>query len=841
METFEPESESPVGTVRPIEIETQMRTAYLDYAMSVIVSRALPDARDGLKPVQRRILYAMHELALRPNSPHKKSARIVGEVLGKYHPHGDSAVYDAMARMAQDFSMRYLLVDGQGNFGSVDGDSPAAMRYTEARLSWIAAEMLNDIDKDTVDWADNFDGSLQEPTVLPSRAPNLLTNGASGIAVGMATNIPPHNLREVVSALVHLIDQWDRQDDIGVEELMAYIPGPDFPTGGQILGSEPLVTAYATGRGLAVVRAVANIEEMRGGRFRIVVTEIPYQLNKTSLLERIATLVRAGDLDEISDLRDESDRRGMSIVIELKRGAQPQRALNHLYRHTPLQTTFGIQLLALVDGVPRILPLKRLLQIFLEHRVEILIRRSQYDLNRARARAHILEGLLIALDHLDAVIQTIRESPDVDTARERLMARFGLSELQAQAILDMQLRRLTGLERQKLEEEYAELLKTIAYLEGLLASPVQQRAVIREDLLALSERFGDARRTAILPNVDGTVNEEDLVKKEDVLISITQRGYIKRVPWSVYRAQGRGGRGVIGMSTNEEDEIRLLVSANSHDTLLFFTDRGKVYQQRVYQIPDTGRTSKGVHLAGILALAGEERVTALVAVRSFEDARYLMMVTRLGRAKRIKLSEFSNVRPSGLIALTLDEDDQLGWVRLTQGNDEIILVTQQGQAVRFNENEVREVGRTAAGVIAMRLADADQLAMADVVEPEGSLFLASLTGFGRCTALDEFRTHARGGKGMRAYKVNNTTGPVVDGRVVKDQDEITLMSESGLVLRTPVLEIPKMGRYTRGVHMMNLKEGDQVASVARLFGNSVSGEPNGKDQQPERTAAEEPA
>ncbi len=826
-------TENDIGMIKTVDIQHEMRTAYLDYAMSVIVARALPDARDGLKPVQRRILYAMHDMGIRPTTPHKKSARIVGEVLGKYHPHGDSAVYEAMARLAQDFSVRYMLVDGQGNFGSIDGDPPAAMRYTEARLSHIAMEMLNDIEKDTVGWADNFDGSLQEPSVLPARLPNLLVNGASGIAVGMATSIPPHNLGEIVGALVHILDNWDRREEIGVEELMEYVKGPDFPTGGQILGQEPIIKAYATGRGKAVVRAVANVEEMRGGRFRLVVTEIPYQLNKSSLLERIAALVREGKLEEISDLRDESDKRGMSIVIELRRGAQPQKALNRLYKHTPLQSTFGIQLLALVDGVPRVLPLRRLLQIFLDHRIEVLVRRSQFDLNKAQARAHIVEGLLIALDHLDAIIKTIRESPDVETARDRLMANFGLSEVQAQAILDMQLRRLTGLERQKLEEEYAELLKTISYLEGLLASPLQQREVIRQDLLELREHYADPRRTAIRPNADASLDEEDLVEEEDVLIAITQRGYIKRMPWTTFRAQGRGGRGVIGMATGDEDEITTLLSAYSHDTLLFFTDKGKVYQEKVYQIPDAGRTAKGSLIAGILAVEAEEHVTAVVPVSSFEDAadgaagrraRYLSMITRQGRIKRVALAEFSAVRPSGLIAISLNDGDELGWVRLTRGNDDLILVTQQGQGLRFNEQDVRPMGRAAAGVIAIRMDESDRLTIAEVVEPQGALFLASLKGYGRCTALDEFRTQGRGGKGVVAYRVNEKTGPVVDGRVVQDNDEVTLMSESGIVLRTGVDKIPKMGRYTRGVQMMDLKNGDRVATLARL---PSGGTPNG--------------
>ncbi len=816
-------TENEIGTVRTVDIQHEMRTAYLDYAMSVIVARALPDARDGLKPVQRRILYAMHDMGIRPTTAHKKSARIVGEVLGKYHPHGDSAVYEAMARLAQDFSVRYMLVDGQGNFGSIDGDSPAAMRYTEARLSHIAMELLNDIEKDTVEWVDNFDGSLQEPSVLPARLPNLLVNGASGIAVGMATNIPPHNLGEIVDALVHILDNWDRREEIGVEELMEYVKGPDFPTGGQILGQEPIIKAYATGRGKAIVRAVANVEEMRGGRFRLVITEIPYQLNKSSLLERIAALVREGKLDEISDLRDESDKRGMSVIIELKRGAQPQKALNRLYKHTPLQSTFGIQLLALVDGVPRIMPLRRLLQVFLDHRIEVLVRRAQFDLNKAQARAHIVEGLLIALDHLDAIIRTIRESPDVDTARDRLMTGFGLSELQAQAILDMQLRRLTGLERQKLEEEYADLLKTISYLEGLLASPLQQREVIRQDLIELREHYGDPRRTAIRPFADASIDEEDLVEEESVLISITQRGYIKRMPWTTFRAQGRGGRGVIGMATGDEDEITTLLSAHSHDAVLFFTDKGKVYQEKVYQIPDAGRTAKGSLIAGILAVEAEEHVTAVVPISNFDDARYLSMITRQGRIKRVVLSEFNGVRPSGLIALSLNDGDELGWVRLTHGNDDLILVTEQGLGLRFNEQDVRPMGRTAAGVIAIRMEEGDRLTIAEVVEPNGSLFLASLKGYGRCTALDEFRTQGRGGKGVYAYRINDKTGPVVDGRVVQDDDEVTLMSENGIILRTSVDKIPKMGRYTRGVQMMHLDDGDRVATIARLPSGGENG------------------
>jgi len=809
--------ENNAGRIRAVDIDQEMRSAYLDYAMSVIVARALPDARDGLKPVQRRILYAMYDMGIRPNSPYKKSARIVGEVLGKYHPHGDSAVYEAMARLAQDFSVRYMLVDGQGNFGSIDGDSPAAMRYTEARLAKIAMEMLADINKDTVDWVDNFDGTLQEPAVLPSLVPNLLVNGSSGIAVGMSTNIPPHNLREVVDALIYLLDNWERREDVGVEELMQFIQGPDFPTGGVIMGREVIVQAYGTGRGKVTVRAVAHIEEMGGGRYRIVVTEIPYMVNKTTLIERIAALVRNGRLDEIGDLRDESDKRGLSVVIELKRGAQPQKALNRLFKYTPLQTTFGVRLLALVDGEPRLLSLKRLLFVFLQHRNEVIVRRTKYDLRKAQHRAHILEGLLIALDHLDAVIRTIRQSPDVDTARTRLMERFDLTEIQAQAILDMPLRRLTGLERQNLLEEYEALQATIEDLEDLLASPTRQRTVIREELLALEEEYGDPRRTQINPHADASFDEEDFIDEEEVLIPITQHGYIKRVPASAYRSQRRGGRGVIGMDTKEEDEIVHLISAGSLDTLLFFTDKGKVYQERVYQIPEASRTARGSLLMSVLALEPEEQVTAVLAVDDFDgDGRYFTMITRQGYVKRVEVQEFRSVRPSGLIAIRLEPDDELGWVRMTEGRQDLILVTEQGKGIRFNEEDVRPMGRTARGVIAIRLEEGDRVSGADVVEPDADLFVTSRQGYGRRTALEEFRTQGRGGKGIWAYKVSKTTGPVVDARVVRENDEISLISEGGIVIRTPVANIPQMGRYTRGVQMIDLKEGDRVASVARL-------------------------
>ena len=807
-----------IGSVQSVDIEREMRSAYLDYAMSVIVARALPDARDGLKPVQRRILYAMHDMGLRSDTPHKKSARIVGEVLGKYHPHGDSAVYAAMARMAQDFSLRYPLVDGQGNFGSVDGDNPAAMRYTEARLERAAAELLLDLKKETVDWEENFDGTLQEPSVLPAAIPNLLVNGSSGIAVGMATNIPPHNIGEVCDALSYLIDRWDELDDVTVGDLMQFVEGPDFPTGGIIVGRDGIVQAYATGRGRIVMRAMSHIEEMRGSRHRIVITELPYQINKTTLLERIAKLVRSDRIDTISDLRDESDRRGMSIIIELKRGAQPRKTLNQLFKYTPLQSTFGVQMLALVNGEPRLLTLKRALQLYVEHRRDVLTRRTQYELEKARRRAHILEGLKTALDHLDAVIQTIRQSPDADAARDRLMERFGLTEVQAQAILDMQLRRLAALERQKIEDEYLELIQRIAYLEDLLASPRKVLYLIKEELVELKKSYGDGRRTRLVKG-SAEFDEKDLIADEEVLITITQRGYIKRVPVDVYRAQKRGGRGVIGMTTRDEDNILYLFSASTLDSILFFSNKGKVYQERVYQIPDAGRAAKGVLLAGILALDADERVTVAMAVPNFEQSGYLTMFTRLGRVKRVVLSEFSDVRPSGLIAVNLEEGDELGWVRLTQGDQDVIVVTEQGLALRFREDTVRSMGRTATGVYAIKLAPGDYVVSAAVVEPEGDLLVVTTKGYGKRTPLSEFAVKGRYGKGVRCLGGKREfSGAVAAARVVRPEDEIAVISADGMALRTRVANIPQMGRVARGAKLIDLKPGDEAMSVA-VVGN----------------------
>jgi DNA gyrase subunit A len=806
--------EADLGTVQPIDIEREMRSAYLDYAMSVIVSRALPDARDGLKPVQRRILYAMYDLGLRPDRPHKKSARIVGEVLGKYHPHGDLAVYNAMARMAQDFSLRYPLVDGQGNFGSIDGDNPAAMRYTEARLDQIAGELLQDIDKGTVDSVDNFDGSLQEPQVLPARLPNLLINGSAGIAVGMATNIPPHNLVEVCAALHHLIDHWDTPDDVTLDDLMTYVKGPDFPTGGVIVGREGIVQTYATGRGRIVVRAKAEVEEMDGDRHRIVVTEIPYQLNKTTLLERIAELVRSDRLTSISDMRDESDRRGLRIVIELKRGTQPRKALNRLFKYTPLQSTFGAQMLALVDNEPLLLSLKRALQHYVEHQRDVLIRRTRYELEKAQHRAHILEGLLMALDHLDAVIQTIRQSPDVSTARERLTDRFALTDVQAEAILNMPLRRLAALERQKIEEEYAELSERIGYLQTLLASPHKILQLIKDNLTELKEQYGDERRTQIVLGT-ADLEEEDLIAEEEVLISITERGYIKRVPMDVYRTQRRGGRGVIGVDTGEKDAVVHFYPAHTLDSILFFSDPGKVYQKRAYEIPSAGRTAEGELLVGLINLDADEQITALVAVPSFEEDGYLTMFTRLGRVKRTKLSEFEDVRPSGLIAMRLEQGDELGWVRRTRGGQELVVVTERGRALRFRENEVRPVGRNAMGVYAIKLEPGDRVVSASVVDPQADLLTVTTRGYGKRTPFSAFRVHRRYTKGVLCFKGKHA-GVIAAARVVHPEDEITFITAGGIALRTHAHEISRQSRTTRGVTVMDLRNQDEIASVAVL-------------------------
>lgn len=807
-----------IGLVKAIDIDVEMRGSYLDYAMSVIVARALPDARDGLKPVHRRILYAMHDMGLRANSPYKKSARIVGEVLGKYHPHGDAAVYDAMARMAQDFSMRYLLVDGQGNFGSIDGDSPAAMRYTEARLSPIAEEMLLDLDKETIDFTDNFDSTLKEPSVLPAKLPNLLLNGASGIAVGMATNIPPHNLGEICDAIAYLIDHYDRPDDVTIEELMQFVKGPDFPTAGTIMGTDGIRAAYATGKGRIVVRAQTHIEEMRGGRYRIRVTEIPYQVNKSQLLEKIAALVRSDRIDGISDLRDESDRQGLSIVIELKRGTQPRKVLNQLFKYTPLQTAFGVNMLALVDGEPRLISLRRALRVYIDHRREVITRRSEYELKKARQRRHILEGLLVALGHLDEIIALIRQSPDADAAKDRLMQRFGLTEVQAQAILDMQLRRLAALEREKIEREYAQILQSITYLEDLLANPRKILLLIREDALYLKQKYGDERRTRISADDVEELSEDDLVIEEDVLVSITQRGYVKRVLAKSYRSQGRGGQGVTGMATREEDAVLYILAASTLDDVLFFTDKGRVFRQRVYQLPEADRQAKGTTLINLLSLDAGEKVTAAVAIPPVNSTGYLVMATARGKIKRTSLEEFAVVRAAGLIAIGLDEDDYLGWVQVTDGNQEIVIVTERGKAIRFSEREVPAQSRIAGGVRAMRLAEGDRVASMDIATPGGDLLVITTRGYGKRTSLEAYPVQHRGGSGISTASSSalKTCGSIAAARVVHKEDEVVFVSSEGMVIRLEVSALPVSGRTTRGARIMTLKEDDRVASMARV-------------------------
>lgn len=807
-----------IGNVEQVDIDQQMRAAYLDYAMSVIVARALPDARDGLKPVHRRILYAMHDMGINAGSAYKKSARIVGEVLGKYHPHGDAAVYESMARMAQDFSMRYLLVDGQGNFGSVDGDAPAAMRYTEARLSRMAEEMLGDIEQDTVDFVDNFDGTLQEPSVLPARLPNLLLNGSSGIAVGMATNIPPHNLGELAAAISYLIDNNERIEEITNDELIKLVPGPDFPTGGVIVGSEGILQAYSTGRGRIVLRGQAHIEDMNGGRQRIVITEIPYLLNKSSLLERIAELAREGKLSDISDLRDESDRRGMSVIIELRRGAQPMKVLNQLYKYTPLQSTFGVQMLALVENEPRLLSLKRMLQVYIDHRQEVIVRRSRFELNKARARAHILEGLLIALANLDEVIQTIRQSPDAEAAKERLMGRFKLSELQAQAILDLQLRRLAALERQKIEDEQRQTLERISYLEDLLASPRKVLDLIKTDLSEMAKKYADPRRTRIAHEAKEDFREEDLVVDEAVLISITQRGYVKRVAAKSFRLQTRGGRGVTGHATKQEDEVMFLFPARTLDTILFFSDKGKVYSEKAYQIPDADRSARGIPIVNVLSMGAGETITAAVAVPDFVAAEYCTMATRNGKVKRVELAEFSAVRPSGLIAISLEEGDELGWARLTDGENEIILVTENGQALRFAEASVRSMGRAAGGVIGISLSGGDHVASMEVVEEGGELLVITTGGSGKRTALMDYPPKGRATGGVQSIDTKSLKeiGVIAAARVVQPADEVTIISAGGVVLRTRVKDVKRGGRTAICDLLISLEGEDYVASLARI-------------------------
>ncbi|HUG17318.1 MAG TPA: DNA gyrase subunit A [Thermomicrobiales bacterium] len=805
-----------IGKVRPIDINVEMRRSYLDYAMSVIVQRALPDVRDGLKPVQRRILYGMSDMGLRSNTRFRKSAGIVGEVLKSYHPHSDTAVYDALVRMVQDFSLRYPLVAGQGNFGSVDGDSAAAMRYTESKLSAIAEELLQDIGMNTVDFEPNYDGQTTQPTVLPGKLPNLLVNGASGIAVGMATNIPPHNLGEICDGVAHLIDE----PDATVEDLMQFIHGPDFPTGATILGREGIVAAYATGRGRVVMRANAFIEESaRANRYAIIVNELPYQVNKATLIEKIADLVKNGKLDGIHDLRDESDRNGMRMVIELKREAQPRKVLNNLYKFTALQSSFGVNMLALVDGKqPRVLNLKRALQAYIEHRQTVITRRTQFELQRAQRRAHVLEGVKIALDNLDAVIRTIRASRTSESARANLMRDFKLTEIQATAILDMQLRRLAALERRKIEDEYRELLMEINRLEDLLANPRKILALVRQDVVDLKEKYGDPRRSRII-DYSGELSDEDLIPEVDVLVTLTNRGYVKRIPDDVYRTQHRGGRGVTGVTMREADGVQHLLAANSHDSLLFFTNRGRVFQVKVYDLPDAGRTAKGVPVINLISIQPDESITTMLPIRSFDEGKYLFMCTRKGTVKRTALSNFASVRSSGLIALGLDDDDELAWVRMTSGEDEIILVTEQAKAIRFHESDARPMGRTAQGVRGIRLSGNDRVMAADVIDRDtldSDLLIVSETGYGKRTALKGFNDQHRGGKGVTAMKLSSRNGKVAGAQIVQPDQEVMLISSSGVVIRTRIAQISRYGRQAQGVTLMRLGQGDRVVSLTVL-------------------------
>lgn len=799
--------------IRPVDIEDEMKTSYLDYAMSVIVGRALPDIRDGLKPVHRRILYAMQDLNLASNKPYKKSARVVGEVLGKYHPHGDTAVYDSLVRMAQSFCLRYPLIDGQGNFGSIDGDAPAAMRYTEVRMASLSEELLADIDRTTVDFMPNFDGSLTEPKVLPSRIPHLLVNGSSGIAVGMATNIPPHNLGEVVMALIKLIDE----PEITFEELIKVVPGPDFPTGGLICGREGIRDAYREGRGLIKLRGRASVETVqRGGeRERIVITEIPYQVNKSRLLESIAVLIREKKIEGVSDLRDESDKDGMRIVLELRRGEEAPVILNQLYKHTQMQVTVGVIMLALVDSRPRVLTLKECLENYLRHRREVVRRRIQYDLKKAELRAHILEGLKIALSRMDAVIKTIKESREVNEAREKLMKRFDLSQEQAQAILDMRLQRLTGLERKKVEEEYLALIKRIVQLQSILASEQQLLGVIKEELLKAKESFGDERRTEIL-DAGTDFSREDLIAEEDMVITISHTGYIKRLPVSTYRQQHRGGKGVTGARTKEEDFLEHLFIASTHHYILFFTDSGKVHWVKVYEIPQAGRLSRGKAVVNLLALETEEKITAFLPVREFDDRRFLVMTTERGIVKRTRLSAYGRPRAGGIIGLTLDDKDRLIEVKLTRGEQDVFLATEQGKSIRFPEEGVRLVGRTARGVRGINLGKKDRVVGMEIVNEKDTLLSVTAHGYGKRSLFSEYRSQSRGGKGVINIKTSQRNGLVVDIAKVVDEDELMLISSRGMVIRMPVEPIRVISRNTQGVRLINLEEEDEVVGVARV-------------------------
>ncbi len=797
------------GKVVPVNLGHEMKTSYIDYAMSVIVARALPDVRDGLKPVHRRILYAMQEAGMGSTKPYKKSARIVGEVLGKYHPHGDSSVYDAIVRMAQDFSMRHMLADGHGNFGSVDGDPAAAMRYTEVRMSKIAELMLQDIDKETVDFVPNYDESLKEPAVLPAKFPQLLVNGTSGIAVGMATNIPPHNMCEVIDGTLMLIDN----PEATVEDLMTVIKGPDFPTAGMVLGSEGIRKAYTTGRGIIKLRANCHIETLSNGKNRIIVTELPYQVNKARLVEKIADLVRDKQIEGITALNDESDRTGMRIVVDLRRDANANVILNQLYKHTQLQDSFGVIMLALVDGKPKVLNLKQVLHYYIAHQEDVITRRTKYELAKAEAHAHILEGLTIALDHLDAVIAAIRESRTADIARNTLMTSFKLSEKQAQAILDLRLQRLTGLEREKIEEEYQEVLKAIEAYKEILADEKKILGIVKKELTEVKNKYGDARRTRLTIDTS-EIDVEDLIAEEDVVITLTHGGYIKRIPLDTYRRQNRGGKGIRGMGTKEKDFVENLLITTTHHTILFFTNRGRVYHLKAYEIAEASRAAKGTAIVNLLQLESDENITAVIQVKGFKPGAYLFMATKKGIVKKTSLEEFQNLRKGGLIAVNLDEDDELIGVKFTNGHHDVILGTKWGMAIVFNEDDVRSMGRPARGVKGIRLVEGDAVIGMDALNAAAEVLTVTAEGFGKRTQANEYRTQTRGGKGIINLKVTEKTGDVIGLRVVHESQELMLISTEGIVIRMNIADISLISRNTQGVKLMRAAENDRVASMA---------------------------
>src|SRR3954452_20486402 len=807
-------TETPNSKVSEINISHEMKSSFLDYAMSVIVSRALPDVRDGLKPVHRRILYAMHDLGIHADKPYKKSARIVGDVIGKYHPHGDSAVYETMVRMAQNFNYRYPLVDGHGNFGSVDGDSAAAMRYTESRMSKISMELLRDINKDTIDYQDNYDGEEREPVVLPARFPNLLVNGTTGIAVGMATNIPPHQLGEIIDGVLAV----SHDPEISIQELMEIIPGPDFPTGGLILGRSGIRKAYETGRGSIKIRAKVIIEVKSNGKEVIIVNEIPYQVNKARLIERIAELVREKKIDGITDLRDESDREGLRIVIEVRKDANANVLLNNLYKHTALQTSFVINTLALVDGQPKVLNVKQCLVHYLEHQIVVIRRRTEFELRKAEARAHILEGLKIALDNLDAVIALIRGSQTTDIAREGLMTQFSLSEKQAQAILDMRLQRLTGLEREKIEAEYQSLVQLISELKAILADDEKILEIIREELTEIKERFNDKRRTEIVAGGIEDIEDEDLIPRQDIVISLTHNGYIKRLPVSTYKSQRRGGRGIQGMNTNEDDFVEHLLTTSTHDTILFFTNKGKVYRTKGYEIPEYGRTAKGLPIINLLGIEKDEWVNAIIPVAEFEDDWFLFFTTKQGISKRSPLSSFAHIRNNGLIALNLREEDELISVRLTDGDKEIIIGTKNGLLIRFHETDVRSMGRTATGVKGITLRQDDEVVDMEVLKEDSDILIVTHNGYGKRTPAVEYRLQHRGGKGIKTCNITEKNGSLVTMKAVNGEEDIMVITTGGVLIRMAVSDISTMGRNTQGVKLIRLDENDEefVATVAKV-------------------------